>query len=348
MYRFYGTTFKRFVRYTTAGLLIMLLSVSHISASEPFPYPEGNWNEEQLFYFDFLSTGQYIDYIQNDAIREISREQFIDNFYTFRDLDSNGVLDLILWHGYTGADGEMQTFTIDKGEILYTGSAPCDGTGTHLFCADHDNDFFLASYDGDSVYVNGYRMISNRMTCIAEDAMIPNRWYLVEWVGSLPLIPANDSTVSVSSSEFQESVFLDGPFAEFMEYETFAFFVEDPILFDNWIQMDESCSVRYWLDDIENNDTYELLVWMGVDGGPGEVMVFTVYHDWTEYIGSVPCSGSDIGISGSNTVPGFLIVSNDGGMEQITMCECYDGMLEITAYYVPEGSGWYGLDELDS
>lgn len=128
-----------------------------------------------------------MDHIASPNIQAECRVRYVDNYYTFRDLDFDGVEELILWLGYTGADGEMMIFTVANGEVVYTGSGACDGTGTALFCSDHDSDFFLGSYDGFGVYADGYRMVSGKMTRITTDAEIPMRWYAIEWIGSLPL-----------------------------------------------------------------------------------------------------------------------------------------------------------------
>lgn len=138
-------------------------------------------------YDAFLKTDKYVDFIVNPNIQAECRTRYVDNYYTFRDLDSDGVEELILWLGYTGADGETMVFTVKDGTVSYCGSGACDGTGTALFCADHDDDFFLGSYDGFGVYADGYRLISGRMTLISTDAEIPMRWYAVDWIGSLPL-----------------------------------------------------------------------------------------------------------------------------------------------------------------
>ena len=170
-----------FVRRALAVLLVILfLPITNISAT-------GSWEAEHLIYFDFLSTNKYVDYIQNAEIKKVCKQQYIDNFYTFRDLDQNGVDDLIIWLGYTGADGEVLTFTVHGSAISYTGSAACDGTGIALYCADHDTDFILASYDGFGVYATSYKMIKGKLTQISEDVPIYSRWYVVEWIGSMPL-----------------------------------------------------------------------------------------------------------------------------------------------------------------
>ena len=334
------TVFNKFARRTLAVLLmLMLLPLSHVSATYAFPYPEGNWNQEQLIYFDYLSTGQYIDHIQNKNIQAAWRDRNIDNFYTFWDLDSDGVMELILWHGYTGADGEIQIFTIGNGTTRYAGSAPCDGTGTHLFCASHDDDFFLASYDGNSIYANSYRLIHGKLTLISEDAPIPHRWEAVDWIGSLPLIISDDQTNSAPS----DSTPSGDSFAELLDSEAYAFYIGNSDLFDEW--MYGNCYVKYWTEDIENDGECELLIWVGSRGEYGYVMVFANHSHWPEYYGSVPCSGTQVSISGSDTIPGFLIVSNDGYREFLKKCEFLDGKITFTEDYIPQDSDWHALEE---
>ena len=146
------------------------------------------WDAMKQVYYDFLHNNRFIHYLQNPFIKEAWQEYPIDNYYIFRDLDSDGYPELIIWHGYTGADGEVQIFTIGTGDsVSYSGSAACDGTGTHLFCADHDDDFFLESYDGFAPYGNGYRLVNGKLVLTAEGSVAPQRWYCVDPDGYLPL-----------------------------------------------------------------------------------------------------------------------------------------------------------------
>ena len=286
-------------------------------------------------YLDFLRTDRYVDHIDNPFIREACREQYIDNYYTFRDLNSDGVEDLILWLGYTGADGEIMTFTLNNGTVRYTGSAPCDGTGTHLFCADHDDDFFLAAFDGGEVYASSCRMVRGELKVLSIDAEIPQRWYCVEWIGSLPLEAVQEGPAPAGGGK--EKAVLE----DMVSHQAYVFFLENGGLFDAW--MEGFVTTRYWYEDMDNNGTPELIVLMEADGQQGEILIFCADRKELTYLGSIACGGS-VRVSGHATVPGILIVGNDGYLEQITLCELRGGALELTEYYMITDTGWYALE----
>lgn len=142
---------------------------------------------EKEVYFDFLRENLYIDFIVNEKIREACQESCGHQYYTFHDLDHNGVEDLILWLGCSGADGEVMTFTIRDGVLCYTGSASCDGLGTAISGSDHDTGIILSQYDGYRQYSEAFRLKNGVLTLIGIDVEIPSSWYLLDWVGSLPL-----------------------------------------------------------------------------------------------------------------------------------------------------------------
>lgn len=78
-------------------------------------------------------------------------------------------------------------------------------------------------------------------------------------------------------------------------------------------------------------------------------MVFTVAENKLEFVGSVQCdngTGIGIGICGSNTASGFLIVSNDGMLESLTECVILNNTLVATENYMITDSSWYALEPI--
>lgn len=296
-------------------------------------------NDIHKLYVDFLRENCFVDYIVNDIIRDVCRSQHIDNYYIFRDLDYNGVDDLILWLGYTGADGEILTFTVDNGAVRYTGSAACDGTGTAVFCSDHDADFFLASYDGYETYAEDYRFVYGMLMRISTDAVIPHRWYALEQDGSLPIESEPDDPAPDTAADTDEI------YTAFLEHKSYIMHVTNPLIFDSW--MAGETRDQGWIEDINNDGTDELIIWIGCGDQNGEVLVFSAAENELVYLGSVQCyNGTGISISGSDTVSGFLIVSNDGMLESLTKCEILDGFLTAEENYMITESGWYALEPI--
>ena len=307
--------------------------VGHVVITEVI-YPEGTWTADQKAYFDYLATQRYVDNISNPFIQEVCRERYVDNYYTFRDLDFDGTEELILWLGYTGADGEMMIFTLGKGDVQYLGSAPCDGTGTVLACADHDDDFFLVSYDGSEEYGSCCELANNELKIISTfTGPIPHRWDYVEWIGSMPL-----QTRIVEQPVYAEKT--NAGYAEFLEAEAYIFFVENPVLFDEW--MSGLTTANHWLHDIDRDGIQELIVRLGNPEGSNELLVFTLNDQNPVLIGSIPCS-SYVGISVNERESGFLMVSNDGMLESITRCTLEGGSLEVEEHYMIMESGWFSL-----
>lgn len=300
-------------------------------------YPEGNWTDEQKTYFSYLATTQYVDHISNPWIQEACRDQYISNNYTFRDLDFDGTDELILYLGYTGADGEIMVFTLENGEVCYIGSAPCDGTGTDLFCADHDDEFFLVSFDGGQIYGSICKLSRGQLQIISDfEEDIPFRWDLVDWVGDLPL----------ETREVEEPIYAATPiygYEAFLQAEGYVFSLENGSIFDDWFS--DITTADHWVYDIDHDGIQELMVRLGSPNGANELMVFTLSGSDPICIGSLPCSNR-IHISINGSQQGFLMVSNDGMLESIIRCTAENGSLLIWENYMITESGWQSLAPL--
>lgn len=299
-------------------------------------YPEGNWTKDQKTYFSYLATNAYVDHISNPWIQEACRDQYISNNYTFRDLDFDGTDELILYLGYTGADGEIMVFTLAGGEVCYVGSAPCDGTGTDLFCADHDDEFFLVSFDGSQIYGSICKLSGGELRILsAFERDIPFRWDMVTWVGSLPL-----ETREVEPPA--EDVVSGHGYEDFLQAQGYVLYLENGSIFDDWFF--GNAKEDFWVYDIDRDGTEELMVRLGSADGDNVLMVFTRDGNDPIFLGSIPC-GSWAGISVSSR-SGFLLVTNDGIMESITRCTVENGSLQVWENYMITESDWQSLEQL--
>lgn len=296
--------------------------------------PAENWMQAYPAYLDFLSTDRYVKDIVNPVIREACEGQYISNYFLFRDLDFDGVTELILWLGYTGADGEILIYTQRGDTVCYIGSAACSGIGTVLLCADHDDDFFWECYHGGMTYAERFRIENGSLIQIAVGEDVPNRWHVVEEVGSLPLAIQKEEPDRNPESEMEQD------YTTLIQQEAFVFFLKNGGLFDEW--MAGTTSFKYWCEDMENDGTDELIVWVGNQEQQGEVLIFSMHQDQIQYVGSIACIGG-IHISGNETATGFLIVENSNGLEQLTKCDVYDGALEVIEFYMPMETGWTAL-----
>ena len=300
-------------------------------------YPEGSWTEDQKTYFSYLATNAYVDHISNPWIQEACRDQYISNNYTFRDLDFDGTDELILYLGYTGADGEIMVFTLAGGEVCYVGSAPCDGTGTDLFCADHDDEFFLVSFDGDQIYGSICVLSGGGLQIISSfEHDIPFRWDMVKWVGCLPL-ETREVKLPVDESNSAHG------YEEFLQADSYIFFLENHSIFNDWFS--DITTADHWVYDIDHDGTKELMVRLGSPQGDNELMVFTRSGHSPIYIGSIPCSNR-ISLSTGGRHQGFLLVSNDGMLESITRCTVENGSLQVWENYMITDSDWWALAPL--
>lgn len=294
--------------------------------------PEDDHNS----YVSYLTTRAYVDHIANPWIREACRDQEISNAYTFRDLDFDGTDELVLYLGYTGADGEIMVFTLAGGEVCYVGSAPCDGTGTDLFCADHDDEFFLVSFDGDQIYGSICKLSGGELRILSYfEQDIPFRWNMVTWVGSLPL--------TSGEAELPAETPVSGHgYEDFLQAQGYVLYLENGSVFDDWFF--GNATEDFWVYDIDRDGTEELMVRLGSPHGDNVLMVFTRDGSDPIFLGSVPC-GSWAGISVSSR-PGFLLVTNDGIMESISRCTVENGALEVWANYMITESDWQSLAQL--
>ena len=306
--------------------------------------PEDNGSAERNSYYAFLSTNLYVNYIANPVIRQVCAQQYIENYFTFRDVNSDGVQELILMLGYTGADGETMFFTLEDGKIRYMGSAPCDGTGTYLFFADHDDDFFVAAFDGDSLYADSYRIVRGSLKKISADADIPQRWYCVDWVGSLPLTAADMEKVPDAPQNDKVQAATRTAWREFVKSDACVFYLENEDLFDKWLR--DYLAISYWFEDVDNNGSEELIVWAAGPDSPGkitgEIMVFANRNGQVVCVGNLVCN-SHVSLSGHAQIPGFLIAHNDGGLEKLTLCRMEEQGLVTEENYMVTDTFWYAL-----
>lgn len=167
---------------------------------------------EELYhetYLQFLRDGAYIEHIDNETIRQALMEGWGAGQFYFHDVDRDGKNDLIIWLGCSGADGEVQLFSVYGNEITYMGSVPCDGSGIGIYGSTDMTGLILSEFDGEGEALSGCDVAGRRLKLSENDKEISlNGWYPLEAYGQLPF----ESIAGGDFGDAFEVTALDGMF----------------------------------------------------------------------------------------------------------------------------------------
>lgn len=326
-------------------------------------------------YLSFVKKNLFRDFVTQEIILDAVENGSFSGSYAFRDLDHDGVDDLVLWLGAGASEGELMTFTMYDNAILYTGSIPCLGIRPHVLCADHDTDIIVAEiYHGETVAYS-CRIVNYRLKVISEGTTIPMRWKEITWEGDLPVSDAADAPAPEAPAPAPEAPapapeapapapdapakgtppfapnaqglgtfnhLFDG-YREFVSKHGFAWLLNKD-LFRHWaMAMTEQ---TYYYEDIDNDGTEELIVLVYCDAlNMCEMLVVGMYNGHTECVPDILSFDTPPTLSGSRSEPGLLVTTNSDGLEHIRKL-CYEEgrLVSPSTVFTPTGNNWYALE----
>jgi len=151
--------------------------------------PTGNEGLHHDLYFRFLREEGYIPFVKDEYLREELAVGYGGGEFYFYDADRDGIDDLIVWTGCSTANGEVQLFSGDGSEVVYSGSIRCNGVSLGVYGNDRKTGLILENRErADAIYWTSCDVVGGMLCPPEKEQEISlDGWYLLEPVGRVPL-----------------------------------------------------------------------------------------------------------------------------------------------------------------
>jgi len=170
-----------------------------IGSNEPLPVgilcfhgekdaPTGNESLYHDLYLRFLREEGYIPFVNDEYLREELAAGYGGGEFYFYDADRDGIDDLVVWTGCSAANGEVQLFSGNGSEVVYSGSIRCNGVSLGIYGSDRKTGLILENRERAEPFWTSCDVVGGMLSLPEKEKEISlDGWYLLELIGRIPV-----------------------------------------------------------------------------------------------------------------------------------------------------------------